>query len=132
MQSRAKRTRRLLDVLRQLHALEEQKKRELERRYQQLEQSQREAILALDTDDALHGLFVDSTARFLKSLAREAERVAAAHSIQSQRLLDRASKMKTAERLNDMLDRHLAQTRAERELNETIERYAGPRVASLP
>ncbi|NJO21921.1 MAG: hypothetical protein HC868_01935 [Sphingomonadales bacterium] len=94
--------------------------------------SQREAILALDTDDALHGLFVDTTARFLKSLAREAKQVAEAHDTQSRRLQERAAKMKTAERLKGAFEQLADSRRKERELSDVIERYAGWTRASLP
>jgi hypothetical protein len=132
METRARRARRLLDVLRQLHEIEERKKLELEIRQKELERSQREAMRALDADDALHGLFVDTTARFLKSLARQAREVAEAHDVHSKRLLDRAVRMRAAERLKGSLEQHAASRRNERELSDIIERYAGWKGASLP
>ncbi len=132
MENRARRMRRLLDVLHQLNRIEEQRKIELQRRYDELEMSQHEVIRALDTDDALHGMFVDTTARFLKSLAGEAQRVAEARDEHSQRLLEQTVKMKTAERLKRTLDRRASSSRKERELNDIIERYSGRGSASLP
>ena len=132
MENRAKKARRLLNVLEQLHQIEERKKLELQRRYDELERSQIEVIGALNADDALHGLFVDTTAKFLKSLAQEAQRVAQARELQSEKLRERATKMKTAERLKDSLEQIEARRGGEKELQDVIERYTGRRGASLP
>ncbi len=132
MEKRAKKARRLLDVLTQLHRVEEQKKLELQRRFDELEQSQVDVIDALNADDALHGMFIDTTAKFLKSLAQESQRVAAAHETQSRKLLEQATKVKTAERLSESLEQIVARRGGERELHEVIERYTGRRRASLP
>jgi hypothetical protein len=132
MENRAKKARRLLNVLEQLHQIEERKKLELQRRYDELERSQIEVIGALNADDALHGLFVDTTAKFLKSLAQEAQRVAQARQLQSEKLRERATKVKTAERLKDSLEQIEARRGGEKELQDVIERYTGRRGASLP
>ncbi len=132
MEDRAKRARRLLDVMTQLHQIEEQKKLLLQRRYDELQQTQDEVINALNTDDALCGLFIDTTARFLKSLALEAKRVAQAQDRQEERLLDQAVKVKSAEKLKDTLERHTARSRSEKELRELIERHVARNIASLP
>lgn len=132
MEKRAKRARRLLDVLNQLHKIEEQKKQELQRRYDALQRTQHEVIHALNTDDALHGLFVDTTARFLRSLALEAERVSEAEEAQSKRLFDQAVKVKSAERLKQTLEQHTGRVQKENELRDIIEHYVGRNRASLP
>lgn len=132
MQDRTKKVRRLLNVLEQLHQIEERKKLELQRRYDELERSQIEVIGALNTDDALHGMFIDTTAKFLKSLAQESQRVAEAKEVQSEKLRERATKVKTAERLKDSLEQIEARRGGEKELQDVIERYTGRRGASLP
>lgn len=132
MENRAKKARRLLNVLEQLHQIEERKKLELQRRHDELERSQLEIINALNADDALHGMFIDTTAKFLKSLAHEAQRVAEARELQSEKLRERATKMKTAERLKDSLEQIVARRGGEKELQDVIERYTGRRGASLP
>ena len=132
MEKRQKRARRLLDVLSQMHRIEEHRKRELQRRYDELERSQREVIHALNTDDALYGLFIDNSARYLKSLALEAKRIANARDAQSRRVLERATRMKTAERLTHVLDERATRSSQQRELFDIIERYTGKRSASLP
>ena len=132
MENRAKKARRLLNVLEQLHQIEERKKLELQRRHDELERSQLEIINALNADDALHGMFIDTTAKFLKSLAHEAQRVAEAQELQSEKLRERATKMKTAERLKDSLEQIEARRGGEKELQDVIERYTGRRGTSLP
>jgi hypothetical protein len=132
MEKRLKRARRLLEVLSQLHEIEEHRKLVLQRRFDELERSQRDIIDALNRDDALNGMFIDTSARFLKSLAQEARRVADAKELQTQRVLQQATKMKTAERLTNALDERVARAGKERELYDIIERYSGRRGASLP
>jgi hypothetical protein len=132
MEKRVKRARRLLDVLSQLQRLEEQRKIELQRKQRDLETSQEEIIKALNNDDALHGLFIDTTARLLKRLSQEARRVEEARDKQSLKLLERAAKVKTAERLHERLDYRAARVRKEEELRDIIERYVGRTSASLP
>jgi hypothetical protein len=132
MEKRAGKARRLLNVLQQLHRIEELKRLELQRRYDELELSQREVIHSLNTDDALHGLFIDHSAKFLKTLAQEAKRVAEAREHQSRKLRERATKVKTAERLKDTLEQAAVRSGTERELRDIIERYTGRRGASLP
>jgi len=132
MEKRIERARRLLKVLEQLHRIEEQKKIELERRHAELERSQEDVIDALNTDDALHGMFIDNSVRRLRSLALEARRVGEAHNAQAQRLLDRAAKLKTAERLKTTLEQDTGRIRKENELREVIDRYVGRNSTSLP
>jgi hypothetical protein len=132
MEKRAEKAHRLLSVLHQLQQIEERKKHELQRRYDELQRSQLEVIHALNRDDALHGLFVDNTARFLKNLAQEAQQVAEARDRQSKKLLERATKVKTAERLTGVLDTAVARRSGQKELQDIIERYTGRRGASLP
>ncbi len=122
----------MLDVLSQLHRIEEQKKIELQRKHDELENSQEEIIRALNKDDALQGLFIDTTARLLHNLAMEAQHVAAARDAQSRKILDRAAKVKTAERVHESLGQYAARIRKENELREVIERYVGRSSASLP
>jgi hypothetical protein len=122
--SRAQRAGRLVDVLKQLHRIEEYRKIELEHRLNELEDSTREVIHALNTDDALHGLFVDTTARYLRSLARDAQKVARAHEAQSQKLLENATKVKQAERLKETLEQDKRRAENEMQLMEIIEQHA--------
>jgi hypothetical protein len=130
MKTRSQKAHRILNVLQQLHTIEEFKKLQLQRRLAELEDSQHEVICALNTDDALHGLFIDQTAKFLKSLAVEADRVAIAKEEQSKRLLENASKMKQAERLKDALTQIERRARSETELADIIEQHTRKQNAS--
>lgn len=132
MATRVEKAQRMLKVLEQLHRIEEFKKIELQRRLMELEASQHEVILSLNTDDALHGLFIDTTAKFLQNLAKEAQQVAVAKEAQTQRLLRQASKMKHAERLHTTLGQEKRRVETEAELAEAIERAARPRDTSPP
>lgn len=132
-EERAKRAQRVHKVLTQLHLIEEQKKVALQRRQAELERSQEEVLNALNTSDALYGLFIDNSARFLRNLAREAQKVGEEREIQSKKLLDRATKMKTVERLRETLQSSVSNIRQANELREIIERYVGrEKSASLP
>lgn len=122
MRGRAKQVKRMVGVLQQLHRVEEFKKVELQHRLNELEHSQHEVILALNTDDALHGLFVDTTAKFLRSLSKEAQAVSAAKDVQTQRVLENASKVKHAERLHETLGREVRKVESDQLLEEAIER----------
>jgi uncharacterized coiled-coil protein SlyX len=124
MKTRSQKAQRILSVLKQLHTIEEFKKLQLQRRLSELESSQHEVIHALNTDDALHGLFIDQTAKFLQSLAKEADKVGRAKDEQSKRLLENASKMKQAERLKDALVIVERRAQNETELADIIEQHA--------
>jgi hypothetical protein len=131
-EERAKRAHRVHKVLAQLHLIEEQKKLALQRRQAELERSQEEVLNALNTNDALYGLFIDNTARFLRNLAHEAQKVGEEREVQSKKLLDRATKMKTVERLRETLKSSVSNIQQANELREIIERYVGRESASLP
>ncbi len=122
--SRARRAGRLVDVMKQLHRIEEHRKIDLERQLTELENSTREVIHSLNTDDALHGLFVDTTARYLRSLARDAQQVAQAHEEQSRKLLEKAAKVRQAERLKETLEQNKRRAENESQLLEIIELHA--------
>jgi hypothetical protein len=124
MRTRSQKAHRILNVLKQIHTIEEFKALQLQRRLSELETSQREVILALNTDDALHGLFVDTTARFLQSLAREADQVTRAKEVQAQKLLENASKMKQAERMKDSAKVEETRVAHETQLLDIIEAHA--------
>ena len=55
-----------------------------------------ELIGALNDTNALHGLFIDATARRLSSIAEEAERVGREKEMQSLKLKEHARRVKSA------------------------------------
>jgi hypothetical protein len=131
MAKNTKRAERLVSALAKLHRLEELKKIELQRQLDALRQSEADVIQVLNRDNALQGLFMDTTSRFLRSLAREAERVSEAQHHQSQTLFERASKLRRAQKLRDRISQHNLQLEDEKQLNDVIERY-GVKGTSLP
>jgi hypothetical protein len=123
---------RLVSVMEKLHRMEELKKLDLERRFGELKRSEEEIIAALNREDALHGLFYDTSSRFLRSLAKEAERVSAAARRQSAKVLEQAGKKRHAERLRDAVHQRELRDEQSRQLDDVVEQYAGQRRASLP
>jgi hypothetical protein len=132
MPKSAERAGRILTVMRKLHRVEELKKTELQRQLSELRRSEEDILNALDREDAFHGLFLDNTTRFLRSLANEADRVSQAQQRQSKKILERAGKVKQAEKLHDTLSKRRQRVESDKHLADVVERYGGKRGASLP
>jgi uncharacterized protein YjcR len=132
MPKKAQRAERLVAALKKLHRLEELKKIELQRQLGELRRSEEAVIDALNREDVLQGLFLDTSSRFLRSLARQAERVSEAHKQQSQQLLERAGTLRQAEKLRDKHSQRRRKVDGDKHLDEVIERYSGKRGTSLP
>lgn len=128
----AKRAERLVDALRKLHRMEELKKIELERQMGELRQSEEDIIARLGLDTALDGTMARTAPRFLRSLAREAERVSQARADQARLLLERAGKLRQAEKLRDQIVEDKTRQDTAKHLAEVIEAHLGRRNASLP
>lgn len=131
MRDRAQGAKRMLEVQRQLHRLEELKFAQLQQRLAKLEQEQLELSRALSEDGALHGLFVDMTVRRLLLLRQEAARLMPEYEAQAKRLIEHTGRVKTAERLADDLAIELRRHRERLELEEVLERRVGAPDASL-
>jgi hypothetical protein len=99
MRGRVDKLRRIVEVQRQLVRAHESRLRDLQRRLAETEVAEREVLAALGDEHALHGLFLDTMARRLRSLGRETARIRAEAVAQSRKLLDCTAKLKTAERL---------------------------------
>ena len=123
---------RIVAVMKKLHRLEELHKIELQRQLSVLRQSEEDIISNLNREDVLHGLVLDTSTRFLRSLAQEAERVSQAQRKHSKRLRERAGKVRQAEKLHDTISRRTTHAEDEKHLTEVIELYVGKRGASLP
>jgi|EndMetStandDraft_9_1072997.scaffolds.fasta_scaffold01699_7 hypothetical protein len=123
---------RIVAVMKKLHRLEELHKIELQRQLSVLRQSEEDIISSLNREDVLHGLVLDTSTRFLRSLAQEAERVSQAQRKHSKRLRERAGKVRQAEKLHDTISRRTTHAEDEKHLTEVIELYVGKRGASLP
>jgi hypothetical protein len=126
MTARARKANRILGVQRQLQRIEEYRLAELRGRLEQLDTDQRELIAALNEDDALQGLFIDGTARRLKSLSEAASKTAEETEAQAARLLEQSGRLVCAERLAEAADRDALRAGERRALTEAIERLADP------
>jgi hypothetical protein len=122
MSPRAERTRRVLSLQQQLHHVERWKLLDLQRRAAELDALRRSLIAALNDSDALQGLFLDTTARRLKSIALEADAVGRQEQQQAVRVGEHAMRVACAERLSEAVDRQAARADEKRELLEVIDR----------
>lgn len=132
MQERAAKARRILAAQQQLHRIEQWKLAELQRELADLTSAQMEIIGALNDSNALHGLFIDTTARRLGTLAEEAERVTRRKDDQSLRTTEHAVRVRASERLEQAVTQELEREREGKELLEVIDQYLANKVTSLP
>ena len=124
--------RRILAAEQQLHRIEQWKFADIERRMADLDAQQVELIGALNETNALHGLFIDATARRLSSIAEEAERVGRERDGQALKLKAHGTRVKMCERL--ALDRQLEFEREKegKVLLDVVEQFVGRKRTSLP
>jgi hypothetical protein len=132
MSKRSEKARRVLSAQQQLLRIEQWKVAELQRRLAALEASQVELIGALNDTNALHGLFIDATARRLGSLAEEAERVAREAHTQSLKANEHAARVRIADRLAQAIVEDEERAAERKELMEIIEQVVNLGRTSLP
>lgn len=131
MKVRARKLQRILKAQQQLKATEEWKMANLEQRRAASESAEREIIATLNDESVLHGLFLDTMARRLRSQSEETRRVTAARDQQSGRLLEAARKLKSAENLEAQVQERLKHDIDKRELVDLIEQLVSRDDASL-
>jgi len=132
MSERGRRAERIVAVHRQMHRAETWKLAELQRRLAEIEASKIALIGALNSDEALHGLFIDAMARRLRFLSEEAARIAGERDLQSRRVVERLRHVRLAERLSSILDTQEQRVEIGKELAETIEHFLNRASARLP
>jgi hypothetical protein len=125
MSAEVRKAHRLLALQRQLHRIEEWKLADLARTLDALGAAQQSLIGALNEDDALQGLFIDATARRLRSLAEEASHVREEKKAQSVRVIEHAARKACAERLAEVVDRNAERAADKKQLLDVIERALG-------
>lgn len=125
-------TRRILAAEQQLHRIEQWKLAEVERRLADLEAMQIELIGALNDTNALHGLFIDNTARRLGSITVEAERIGRERDEQALKLKAHATRVKVCERLALEHGQDFEREKEGKELLDIVEQFVGRKRASLP
>jgi hypothetical protein len=131
MPKKAKRAERLVEAMRKLHRVEELKKIELQRQMSELRHNEEDILARLNLDEALESMMIQTSARYLRTLAREAEQISHSQERQDAKLLDQAGKLRRAEKLRDKLAERRARLENEKHLSEVIERYGG-KGTSLP
>ena len=104
MGAQASKIHRILAVQEQMHRIEEWKLADLRVRLEQLATDQKDLIGALNEDNALQGLFIDSMARRLQALSEEASKTEEQTDVQAARLLEQAGRLICAERLAGAAD----------------------------
>ena len=132
MRDRAAKAQRILAAQQQLHRIEQWKLAELQRELAELTSAQLEIISALNDNNALHGLFIDATARRLGTLAEEAERVSRKTTDQSLRTTEHAVRVRASERLEQAVAQELQRGLEGKELLDIIDQYLANKVTSLP
>ncbi len=132
MSARAEKASRILSVQLQLQRIETWKLAELQNRLAELEATQAELIRALNDDEALHGLFIDTMATRLRLLSEESARVAVERDVQSRRTAEQSGQAKLAERLSASIELQEARADAQQELMDTIEHFLRRSSARLP
>jgi uncharacterized coiled-coil protein SlyX len=132
MSARVEKANRIVGVQRQLQRIETWKLAELQNRLAELEASQAELIRALNDDEALHGLFIDTMAGRLRLLAEESARVTVERDAQSRRTAEQSGQLKLAERRSAGIEQQEARVAAQQELMETIEHFLRRTSARLP
>ena len=131
MQDRAAKSKRVLAAQQQLHRVEQWKLADLQGRLAELNAAQIDTISALNGSE-LHGLFIEATARRLRSLAEEADRVTRDKDKQSVKTSEHAGRVRAAERLAHALQIELDREIERKELMEIIDQYLTNNRTSLP
>jgi hypothetical protein len=129
---KAEKARRILLALEQLHRVEQWKLADLERRLAELEKEQLELIGALNSTNALHGLFIDATARRLGTISEEAEKAGRAKEAQALTLKEHATRVKVSERVTADYEQEALREEEAKELMEILEQIVGGKRTSLP
>ena len=132
MQTRARKIRRILRAQEQLKLAEEWRMRSLDGRLSEAQGNERELVASLGADNALHGLFLDTTVRRLRAVAEDVVRIRGQRDQQSRKLLASATRLKSAGRLSAAADQEARREIEKKELLDLIEQLVSRFDASLP
>jgi hypothetical protein len=121
MRDRVRSLKRILDVQRHLHSVEELKFARLKQQVQKCQSEQQELAGALSEEGALHGLFLDMTVRRLKSLQQEESRLTPELEAQARVLVEHGGRMRNSERLAEELAAEVAREDERRDLEQLLE-----------
>lgn len=130
MRDRARSLKRILEVQRHLHSLEELKFARLKQEMTRCQSEQKALTEALSEEGALHGLFMDVTVRRIKSLQQEESRLAPQVEAQARVLVEHGGRMRNSERLAEELAVELRREDERVELEQLLEAGFAQRLAS--
>src|SRR5262245_35702247 len=121
MRSKAQNAKRMLEVQKHLHSMEELKYLRLKQQIDKCEVEQRELTEALSSEDALHGLFLDMSVRRIKALQQEEIRLMPLLQKQARVLVDHGGRIKSTERLVEELEYEERRAEERSDLEEILE-----------
>lgn len=121
MRDRVKSLKRILNVQKHLHNIEELKYVRAKQNIDRCRDEQRAMADALSDDGALHGLFTDMTVRRLKSLRQEEARLVPKLEEQARVLLEHGGRLRNSERLAREIGIEHAREEERRELERLLE-----------
>lgn len=130
MRDRARSLKRILEVQRHLHNVEELKFARLKQQMAHCQSEQAALTEALSEDGALHGLFLDMTVRRIQSLQQEETRIAPQLEAQARVLVEHGGRMRNSERLAEELAAELRREDERKELERLLEAGFALRTAS--
>jgi len=130
VRDRAKSLKRILEVQRQLHALEELKFARLKQQVTECQNEQRALTEALSGEEALAGLFMDVTVRRIKSLQQEESRLIPQVEAQARVLVEHGGRMRNSERLAEEVAVEMRREEERRELEQLLEAGFAQRASS--
>jgi hypothetical protein len=131
MRGRSQNAKRMLEVQKHLHSIEELKYLRLKQQIDKCETEQRELTEALSSEDALHGLFLDMSVRRIKALKQEEIRLMPLLQKQARVLVDHGGRIKNTERLVKELEYEERRDEERSDLEEILEVMLAKRSASL-
>jgi CRP-like cAMP-binding protein len=130
MRDRARSLKRILEVQRHLHNVEELKFARLKQQMTRCQGEQAALTEALSEDGALHGLFLDVTARRIKSLQQDEAKLAPLLEAQARVLVEHGGRMRNSERLAEELAAEVRREDERQELERLLEAGFALRAAS--
>lgn len=121
MRDRVRGLKRILEVQKHLHSMEELKYARLQQQMTRCQTEQRELAEALSGEGALHGLFTDVTVRRLKSLRQEESKLLPELEAQMQVVVAHGGRVRNSERLAEELAVELRRVEEREELERLLE-----------
>lgn len=121
MRDRVKSLKRILEVQRHLHSMEELKHARLQQKMARCQGEQQELSEALSSEGALHGLFLDMTVRRLTALRNEEAKLKPEVEAQARVLLEHGGRVRNSERLAEDLQVELRRVEEREDLEQLLE-----------